>query len=72
MFRRSYGAYGELGLKLDVIQARAVLARVRAYAETLKHSPSSDDLRRFYQETLAVADAVRKSSYLPHRPQLSN
>jgi homocitrate synthase NifV len=43
--------YGELGLDLAPIQAQAVLALVRRWAESRKVPPTADALRDFYERT---------------------
>lgn len=55
-------AYRELGLQVDEVQARAILARVRTFAAAYKRAPVAEELRRFYRETLAVAEAVRENA----------
>jgi homocitrate synthase NifV len=44
-------AYGELGLTISDVQARAVLARLRVFAATAKRSPEAADLVALYRET---------------------
>ena len=55
-------AYREMGMTIPDVQARAVLARLRAFSAQTKRSPGSDELRRFYRETLAVVEAVRENA----------
>jgi homocitrate synthase NifV len=43
--------YGELGLDLAPVQAEAVLALVRRWAESRKEPPSADTLHQFYERT---------------------
>lgn len=57
-------AYREIGMTISDVQARAVLARLRSFSARTKRSPGSDELRRFYRETLAVAEAVRENTGL--------
>jgi homocitrate synthase NifV len=63
-------AYGEIGLPVAEAQGRAILARIRAFAATHKRSPGSEDLKRFYRETVAVADAVRENAAFDGLPCL--
>ena len=51
-------ALAELGLPVGMIQARAVLARVRRHAAETKTAPSAGDLRRFHHETRRAASAA--------------
>ena len=44
-------AYANLGIRLDELQAGAILARIRQYAGSAKHAPNTNDLKRFYLET---------------------
>ena len=55
-------AYREMGMTIPDVQARAVLARLRSFSAQTKRSPGSDELRRFYRETLAVVEAVRENA----------
>jgi homocitrate synthase NifV len=55
-------AYREMGITIPDVQARAVLARLRSFSAQTKRSPGSDELRRFYRETLAVVEAVRENA----------
>jgi homocitrate synthase NifV len=48
-------AYAHLGIALDDRQAGEILARVRRHAVATKHAPDSDDLKRFYWETVPCA-----------------
>ncbi|HEX9179238.1 MAG TPA: homocitrate synthase [Burkholderiales bacterium] len=47
--------YADAGVALDDVQAREILARVRAYAVAHKRSPNPDALMRFYLETAIPA-----------------
>lgn len=47
-----------LGLEVAAPQGRAMLARVRLHASETKRAPDATDLRRFYLETLPVAEAA--------------
>lgn len=47
--------YADAGVALDDVQAREILARVRAYAIAHKRSPNPDALMRFYLETAIPA-----------------
>ncbi len=51
-------ACNALGLAPGEAQARAILSRVRRQAGETKHAPTADDLTRYYEETLSVAEAV--------------
>lgn len=44
-------AYANLGIRLDALQAGAILARIRQYAGSVKHAPDTNELKRFYLET---------------------
>ncbi|WP_041796720.1 homocitrate synthase [Pararhodospirillum photometricum] len=57
----------ELGLSPGEAQARAMLARVRQHAVQTKRAPDPADLRRFYDDTLSIADAVDSLDH--SRPQ---
>jgi homocitrate synthase NifV len=46
--------YGELGLELASLQAEAVLALVRRWAESRKAPPSPHALRHFYERTRSL------------------
>ncbi|GEO81393.1 homocitrate synthase [Pararhodospirillum oryzae] len=48
----------ELGMAPGEAQARAMLARVRRHATATKQAPTPADLRRFFDETLSIAEAV--------------
>jgi homocitrate synthase NifV len=43
--------YAELGILLDEIEARAILARIRQYAGSVKHAPGVEELKQFYLES---------------------
>lgn len=45
-------AYGQLGVMMGEVQARAVLARVRHHVDATKTLPEAADLHRFHRETL--------------------
>ncbi|MDA8389374.1 MAG: homocitrate synthase [Gammaproteobacteria bacterium] len=51
-------AYAQIGIAIGHRQAGAILARVRRHATARKEAPSDHDLRRFYKETLACAQAL--------------
>ncbi|MCF8481214.1 MAG: homocitrate synthase [Rhodospirillum sp.] len=60
-------ACNALGLSPGEAQARAMLARVRRHAGETKAIPSEGDLKRFYVETLSVAEAVETMDFSrPH------
>ncbi|HVI51300.1 MAG TPA: homocitrate synthase [Candidatus Sulfotelmatobacter sp.] len=63
-------AYREMGIAVTDVQARAVLARLRNFSAQFKRSPGSDELRRFYRETLAVVEAVRENAAFDGAPGL--
>jgi len=63
-------AYREMGMSISDVQARAVLARLRSFSAQTKRSPGSDELRRFYRETLAIVEAVRENAGLDGAPGL--
>lgn len=63
-------AYREMGMTVSDVQARAVLARLRSFSAQYKRSPGSDELHRFYRETLAVVDAVRENAGIDGAPGL--
>ncbi|MBF0249411.1 MAG: homocitrate synthase [Alphaproteobacteria bacterium] len=44
-------AYGELGMRVDAVQAAGILLRLRQFATIVKRPPEAIDLLRFYQET---------------------
>jgi homocitrate synthase NifV len=44
-------AYGQIGITLDLNQAKTILSLIREHAIGTKTSPSPEDLRRFYLET---------------------
>jgi len=44
------------GLTIGVAQARAVLARIRRHASTVKAEPTVDDLKRFLSEAIAQSE----------------
>lgn len=48
-------AYANIGIMLTEFEAKAMLARIREYAVSTKHAPSSADLERFYLEALPHA-----------------
>lgn len=48
----------QIGLAVDEPQGRAMLARVRVHAAETKRPPTSEDLRRFFLDTVAVAEAA--------------
>jgi homocitrate synthase NifV len=58
-------AYGELGLAIEESQARALLARLRVFAETAKRSPGAEELLSLYRETLPLADMASAAGLLP-------
>lgn len=43
--------YAELGILLDEGEARAILARIRQYAGSVKHAPGVAELKQFYLES---------------------
>ncbi|ABC23069.1 homocitrate synthase [Rhodospirillum rubrum] len=51
-------ACNALGLAPGEAQARAMLARVRLHAGATKRPPTDADLRRFFDETRSVAEAI--------------
>jgi len=51
-------ACNALGLAPGEAQARAMLARVRRHATQTKQAPEAADLKRFYEDTLSIAEAV--------------
>ena len=48
-------AYGRIGLKLSAESAQFVLEKIRRHAMQTKHSPSTQELTRFYLESLSCA-----------------
>ena len=48
--------YSEMGLDLAPVQAEAILALVRRWAESRKTPPSPDALRHFYERTRAFRE----------------
>ncbi|WP_404386145.1 homocitrate synthase [Caenispirillum salinarum] len=62
----------EIGLEVGPPQGRAMLARVRLHAAETKRAPSADDLRRFFVETLAVAEAALVLPEAPAGSGLTN
>jgi homocitrate synthase NifV len=56
-------ACNALGLAPGEAQARAMLARVRRHVGETKASPNDEDLKRFYMETLSVAEAVENMDF---------
>ena len=48
-------AYAKLGILLDKLRARTILAQIRRYAEAQKRAPGSGELKRFYLESSGIS-----------------
>jgi homocitrate synthase NifV len=57
-----YNAYAQLGLNVGDGQARAILARVRRFADTTKRLPDAADLIRFHRDLTCRSPAPREEA----------